>query len=206
MDMKWMKHAALLLLVGMAAPALAQEDNGRQEQKEQAQRPPREIPSPENNARRISKEMKKALNLTEEQYTEMYELYLKEQKASMPDAATRGNMPPQGGMGRPPQGGGPGMGGPGGFGPEMGGGMPPQGGGFRPDGNAPSQEDMEKQIKKMEKKREKAYKKMEKKMKKLLDENQFTQWKSLDIDWRSKGMKPEGQPHPEGEKRDGQGR
>lgn len=196
MNMKWMKSAALLLLLGMAAPALAQEDNGRQENKEHRQRPPREIPSPESNARRISKEMKKALNLTEKQYTEMYELYLKEQKASMPAAPAYGNMPPQGEMGRPPQGGGPGMGGPGGFGPGMGEGMPPHDGSFRPDGHAPSPKDMEKQMKEQEKKREKAYKKMEKKMKKLLDSDQFTQWKSLDIDWRSQQMKPEGQQRP----------
>lgn len=176
MKKSWMKHLALILLAGLALPALAQQpEEGRPRER-------REIPSPENNARRITKEFKDAFQLTEADYEKVYELYLKQEKAVLPSQS--GNRPQGGGgpMGRGLRGGG--MGGPGGdmggFGggdPQMGGGMPPQGG-FQPGGDMP--EDMKTRIEQMRKeqqqKREKAAKKLDKKMKKILKGEQYNRW------------------------------
>lgn len=175
MKKQWIKNAAFVLFIAMATPVFAQEPNLQQEKS------PHEIPSPERNARRISKEMRKSLLLTDEQYTKVYKLYLKEQKESMSAISRHGNMPPQGGgMGHPQRGGSYG-------GSGMGGGMPPEGNNFRPDFGRQTRQNMEKTRKEEEKKREKSYKKLDKKMKKLLNTNQYIQWKTLEINRRSKG-------------------
>lgn len=186
MKKKWIKNAAFVLFIGIAAPVVAQEQNQQQEKS------PHEIPSPERNARRISKEMKKSLQLTDAQYAKVYELYLKEQKESMSAISRHGNMPPQGGgMGHPRRGGSHG-------GPGMGGGMPPEGNNFRPDFGGQARQNMEKTRKEEEKKREKSYKKLDKRMKKLLNTNQYVQWKTLEISRRSKGPRQkDSYPAPE---------
>ncbi len=188
MENKWIKNALFLLMMGAAMPTPAQEHNRPNEKR------PDEIPSPESNARRISKEVKKAFQLTDEQYTKVYELYLKEQKAMLPDAARSGNMPQRGGMGRPPQGGGPdGQGGPG-----MGGGMPPQGGDFAPGFGGNSPKDMKKVMEEQEKKQAKARKKLEKKMKKLLNNDQYIRWKTWETERQRKDLpQPSPRPMPE---------
>ena len=197
MKKHWMKNVALFLLLGMALPSFAQQPEG-QERRER-----REIPSPENNARRITKEFKQAFKLTDEGYEKVYELYLKQEKDILPSQNGNGNMPPRrGGMGGPGGGGpGGGFGGPGGGmgGPQMGGGMPPQGG--RPDmqgGNMP--EDMKAKMEEMRKeqqtKREKAAKKLSKKMKKILDKDQFAQWQEWENKRNTQPQPPQG-PRPE---------
>lgn len=192
MKKQWIKNAAFLLLLGMSAPVLAQQDGGQQDKK-RGEKPQREVPSPENNARHISQEIKKTLNLTEDLYNQIYDLYLTEQRAGMPDNAQGGNMPPRGGMGMPPQGGGPG-------GPGMDGGMPPQDGNFPPNFDNNSSEDREKQMKEMAKKKEKAFKKLDKKMKKLLTGDQYAKWQTLDTNWREKSMKPQRPQGQQGER------
>lgn len=175
MKKQWIKNATFILFIAMVSPVFAQEPNLQQEKS------PHEIPSPERNARRISKEMRKSLQLTDEQYAKVYELYLKEQKESMSAISRHGNMPPQGGrMGHHQRGGNHGD-------PGMGGGMPPEGNNFRPDFGGQARQNMEKTRKEEEKKREKSYKKLDKKMKKLLSTNQYIQWKTLEINRRSKG-------------------
>lgn len=184
MRRQWIKYAALtLFIMGAAAPVLAQQPQEQQKR--------REIPSPENNARSITREFKKTFQLTDEQYDKVYELYLKQERSLMPEKSNdnRGGMPPRGGMGRPggggPGGGGPGMGGPGG-------GMPPQGG-FQPDNNKDMPEDlkvqMEKRRKEHEAKQAKAAKTLKKKMKKILKGEQFTQWEQWETN--RKNQRPE---------------
>ena len=165
MKQTWISKIAFILLLGIALPTTAQE------QHEQRERKPREVPSPERNALNISKEMKKTLKLTDEQSTKVYELYLKQEKQMMKSANSSGNRIPHpgGGMGRPPMG----------VGPEMVGGMPSHGGMAGTPGKI-SPENMEKQAKEMEKKREKAQKKMDKKMKKILSDEQYMGWKEME--------------------------
>ncbi len=79
MKLQGIKNAAFLLLIGMAAPVLAQPNGGRPEGG-----PGRSITSPEDNARRISTEMKEALGLTDEQSEKMCALYLEAQQALVP--------------------------------------------------------------------------------------------------------------------------
>lgn len=188
MRRQWIKYAAFtLLIMGAAAPVRAQQPQERQER--------REIPSPENNARSITREFKKTFRLTDEQYDKVYELYLKQERSLMPEQSNgnREGMPARGGMGRP-GGGGPGGGGPGG-GPGMGGpggGMPPQGG-FQPGDNKDMPEDlkaqMEKRRKEHEAKQAKAAKTLKKKMKKILKGELFTQWEEWETNRKDK--KPE---------------
>lgn len=175
MKIQWIKNATFFILLGMSVTVSAQEYD-----KEQEKRPKHEIPSPESNARRLSKEVKKNLQLTDEQYTKVYGFYLDEQKAALPGKNAHSHMPSQGGMGRPPHGGGHG-------GPGMDGGMPPMDSNFRPDFGGKDSKDMEKLMQEQEKKREKAYKKLDKKMKKLLTNEQYTKWKTWEIDRKSKG-------------------
>ncbi len=180
MKMQWIKNAAFLLLIGTAAPVFAQENGGGPEKG-----PLRGMPSPEENAQRISTEMKEALGLTDEQCSQMCALYLKAQQASMPGNAGGPGMPPQGGMGVPPEGG-----------PEMGGGMPPQGG-MQPGGNFPPK-DMEEMIKQFEEARRQAYDQLDADMKDVLDGDVYEQWKSLETERRNQEaqMMPRG-PRPD---------
>lgn len=193
MKKQWIKNAVFVLFIAMAVPVFAQEQNSQQEKS------PHEIPSPERNARRISKEMKKSLQLTDEQYAKVYELYLKEQKESLSAISRHGNMPPpRGGMGHPHRGGSHSA-------PGMGEAMPPEGNNFRPNFDGQTRQNMEKTRKEEEKKREKSYKKLDKKMKKLLNANQYVQWKALEINRRSKDHRqkdshpaPESRPENQG--------
>lgn len=155
---------AFMLLVGMALPSFAQQAE-RKARKER-----REIPSPENNTRRIMNEFKQIFRLTDKEYDKVYDLYLNQEKAMMPSQFGNGNMPPRGeGMGFPP----------------MGGGMPPFGGGPEMGkGNMPAdfKAMMEEMRKEQQAKREKAAKKLDKKMKKILDAEQYIQWQ----EWENK--------------------
>lgn len=189
MKKQWMKSIGLaFLLAGMAVPTFAQHPEGQQQERRQERR---EIPSPENNARNITREFKKIFQLTDEGYDKVYELYLKQEKSLMPEQGNgnRGGMPSRGGMGRPggggpggAPGGGPGMGGPGG-------GTPPQGG-FQPGGNREMPEDLKAQMEEMrkeqEKKQAKAYKTLKKKMKKILKGDQYTQWEQWEANRKNR--------------------
>ncbi len=78
-----MKRYASLWLLAVcltcgAVQLQAQEPEPRAEQKEL----PREVPSPEKAAQRITDQMQKELQLTDKQYKKVYKLNLKEQKKS----------------------------------------------------------------------------------------------------------------------------
>lgn len=168
----------------MALPSFAQQTE-RTERKAR-----REIPSPENNARRIMKEFKGIFKLTDKEYDKVYELYLKQEQAMMPSQNRNGGMPPRrSGMGGPDGGFGGGM-----NRPPMGGGMPPQGSpgmgrGDMPEDMKSMMEDMRKE---QEAKRQKAAKKLDKKMKKIL-KDQYSQWQ----EWENKRTsKPKHANHP----------
>lgn len=172
---------AFLLILGMVLPSFAQQPE-RMGGKERC-----EIPSPENNARRIMKEFKGVFKLTDQDYDKVYELYLKQEKAMMPSQNMNGDMlPRRGGMG------GPGGGSGGSFGGgmnrfQMGGGIPPQGGFDMSRDGMP--EDMQARMEEMQKeqdyKRKQAAKKLNKKMKKILNKEQYNQWQ----DWESQRIK-----------------
>lgn len=189
MKKQWMKWLTLFILIGMTAPALAQQPEGQPEERRK-----REIPSPEKNARRITREFKQVFQLTDDAYEKVYELYLTQEKTLMPEQFTQGGMPQRGNMGRPgggpggQRGGGPGMGGR----PNMGG-MPPQGG-FRPEMEGVSPEEIKAQIEKRQqeqaKKQEKAAKKLAKKMKKILKGEQYVQWQEWEADRQKKSQRP----------------
>ena len=171
----------------------------------------REIPSPENNAKRISREVKKHFGLDESQYNKVYKLYLKQEKdmASSSNGAGPGGMPggrmgggpggmggPGGGMGGP----GGGMGGPGGGMGGPGGGMMPGGmGGDMPSGSA-SQKAVspEKMMEQMRKQQEQRFQKLAKKMKKILTADQYAGWE----EWEKKRNEPKG-PRPGGPRPEG---
>ncbi len=136
--------------------------------------PQQEIPSPEKIARKMTDDMNKELQLTEEQYNKLYDLYLKDQKEQLSNrqSGMRNTPPPPGGggggMGRPPMGGGR---------PPMGGGHPPMMDGRRPEGPPPTDaESAEKQQKEL--------KKREKKMRKILTEEQFEKWQTIEASRR----------------------
>ena len=190
MKNKWMKYIALsLVLTGASTSVFAQfpERPSMEERK-------REVPSPENNAKRTVREFKKEFQLSDKEYDKVYDLYLKYEKNLLPENAGefRGGMPPRGGMGMPPGGG------PGGFGgPDMGGGMGmgmPPGGGFQPDGNFPAPKDMkammEEMRKEQEKRQEKAAKTLKKKMKKILKGDQYVQWEEWEAKRKTRRPEP----------------
>ena len=77
---------------------------------------PREVPSPEKAARKMTDRMKEELQLTDKQYDKLYKLNLKEQQEHFATMTERGNGQ------RPSMGGRPGMGG----------GRPPMEGGMGP--------------------------------------------------------------------------
>ena len=191
MRKQWMKHlASALFIIGIAVAAFAQQPEGTQ-QKRPERREKREIPSPENNARRTMREFKKTFQLTDKEYEKVYELYLKYEKSLLPEQmeGNRGGMPPRGGFGGPGFGA-PGFGGSGFGGPGMGGGMgmPPQGD-FQPGGDMPQGMEfmMERMRKEQEVKREKAAKTLKKKKKKVLKGERYEQW----LQWEA-GRKPVG--------------
>ena len=97
-----------------------------QAQEQEKKQLPREVPSPEKAARKMTDRMKEELQLTDKQYDKLYKLNLKEQQEHFATMTERGNGQ------RPSMGGRPGMGGgrppmEGGMGPGMGGGRPPMG-------------------------------------------------------------------------------
>jgi len=147
-----------------------------------------EIQSPENNARRISRELKKMFGLSDSQYNKVYKLYLKQEKALMSsNSVAHNNMGPQGfAMGGP-------NGSMGGFGNSMG---PRSMSGNKPDGafdRSQQTRDMEKMAKQMRNQREKRHKKLAKKMKKILSSEQFLRWEEWELKRNElKGSKPEG--------------
>ena len=179
MKRQWMKQLAISLIVmGVAVSISAQRPEGLMKDA-----PQREIPSPEANARRITREFKKTFQLTDKEYEKVYDLYLKQERSLMP---SQGNQAPPWSKGGPRGG----FGGPmGGFGspmggPEMSGGMPPQGG-FQ-GGEHPMPGDMKAFIedmrKEQEKKQQKASKTLKKKMKKILSKEQFEQWEQWETE------------------------
>ncbi len=163
-------------LLGAGVGALAQDQpTAATDQKKL----PREVPSPEKNARRMTDEMKRELKLTDKQYEKLYDLHLKEEKERF--SAMQGQQ--QTGQ-RPPREGGPGGGGR----PPMGGGQPPMGGGGRPGGggqppaggfgqgesprapkDAPTDEE-----------RQKAMAARDKKIKKILTPEQYEKWETIE--------------------------
>lgn len=97
-----------------------------QAQEQEKKQLPREIPSPEKAARKMTDRMKEELQLTDKQYDKLYKLNLKEQQEHFATMTERGSGQ------RPSMGGRPGMGGgrppmDGGMGRGMGGGRPPMG-------------------------------------------------------------------------------
>lgn len=140
-----MKRNRLLCLLAvclMCGMAFSQEQEKKQL--------PREVPSPEKSARKMTDRMKDGLQLTDKQYDKLYKLNLKEQQERFAAMAERGEgqRPPRGeqrgerpgmGGGRPPMGGGMGSG--------MGGGRPPVG--TRGERPAMSKDNAEKKIKKI---------------------------------------------------------
>ena len=97
-----------------------------QAQEQEKKQLPREVPSPEKAARKMTDRMKEELQLTDKQYDKLYKLNLKEQQEHFATMTERengqrplmGSRPGRDG-GRPPM--------EGGMGPGMGGGRPPMG-------------------------------------------------------------------------------
>lgn len=123
-----------------------------QAQEQEKKQLPREVPSPEKAARKMTDRMKEELQLTDKQYDKLYKLNLKEQQEHFATMTERGNgqrplmgsRPGRGG-GRPPM--------EGGMGPGMGGGRPPMGApGERPAMEKDNVEKMQKAAAKKEKK------------------------------------------------------
>ena len=149
-----------------------------QAQEQEKKQLPREVPSPEKAARKMTDRMKEELQLTDKQYDKLYKLNLKEQQEHFATMTERGNGQ------RPLMGSRPGRGGArppmdGGMGPGMGGGRPPMGApGERPV--------MEKDnVEKMQK----AAAKKEKKIKKILTAEQYAKWQEM--------CQPQEPPHPQ---------
>ena len=161
-----MKRYASLWLLAVcltcgAVQLQAQEPEPRAEQKEL----PREVPSPEKAAQRITDQMQKELQLTDKQYKKVYKLNLKEQKKIFSTRLT-GMRPPMP-MGE------------GGMMPDMGGGRPPMGGPGMPHMAKDSAEELQK-----------AAASKEKKLKKILTEEQFAKWQKMRDE-----QKPPRRPH-----------
>ncbi len=174
-----MKRYASLWLLAIcltcgAVQLQAQEPEPRAEQKEL----PREVPSPEKAAQRITDQMQKELQLTDKQYKKVYKLNLKEQKKIF-STRLAGMRPPMGAMPdmngeRPPM-----PMGEGGMMPGMGGGRPPMGGPGMPHMAKDSAEELQK-----------AAASKEKKLKKILTEEQFAKWQKMRDE-----QKPPRRPH-----------
>lgn len=189
MKRQWMKHFALyLFIIGISTTTFAQQPESQPTKREK-----HEIPSPEKNARRITREFKQLFQLTDKEYEKVYELYYAYEKSLMSEQIGRGHRPPRDGMEGPGRRR-PGMGGR----PNMGGGMPPQGN-RPPEMESASPESMKKQMeqrmKEYEQKKEKAAKKLAKKIKKILKDERYTQWQQWETARKAKAQQP---PHPEG--------
>ncbi len=168
---------------------------------------PREIPSPEGNARKITNAMKKGLSLTDKQYDKLYKLNLKEQRELFGNKQqARQGGPRSGGQGmggRPPGGGGQMGGGMGGG--RMGGGQPPMGGGQRPSMDGEGQGMPGGAAKeKTEKDLQKAAAKKEKKIKKILTNEQYEKWQNMSAEFTrpAKGGHPERPERQQGERQE----
>lgn len=178
MKKNWIKWGLLCLMMAIALSSYAQEPQERPEREK------REIPSPENNARRITKEFKQIFQLTDTEYDKVYELYLKMEKDMLPSDSERGNRPQGRGMGRPSGG------------PSMSGGMgrPPQGNEFQPreDRKMPEgmKEKMEEMKKEMGKRQAKSAKTIKKKMKKILKGDQYLQWEQWEAKRQTRNPEP----------------
>ncbi len=144
----------------------------------QGDRPaPPEMKSPEEIAKEKVDQMQAEIDLSEDQYKQVYKLFKKDQeyRRSQMESAFSGGMPPMGGGMPFGQGGGPGG--------DMGGGMPPMGGGsgmgtppsgdqgMRPSGPPPGMNG-EGMVS------EKYIEKQDQKLKKILTEEQYSQWRS----------------------------
>ena len=147
-----MKRNRLLCLLAvclMCGMAFSQEQEKKQL--------PREVPSPEKSARKMTDRMKDGLQLTDKQYDKLYKLNLKEQQERFAAMAERGEgqRPPRGEQR--------------GERPGMGGGRPPvETRGERP---AMSKDNAEK--------KQKATAKKEKKIKKILTAEQYAKWQEM---------------------------
>ncbi|WP_300814028.1 DUF4890 domain-containing protein [uncultured Bacteroides sp.] len=145
----------------------AQEQRPDAEQKQL----PREVPSPEKAARRMTDRMKEELQLTDKQYDKIYKLNLKGQKKLFEAREEQG-------MHRPPMGGHPAgapdrpWGGDRGMGPAMGSGRPPMGGPGRPGAPGMTRDTAEDL--------RKAAQSREKKIKKILTDEQYAKWQEMD--------------------------
>ena len=124
-----------------------------QAQEQEKKQLPREVPSPEKAARKMTDRMKEELQLTDKQYDKLYKLSLKEQQEHFATMAERGSGQ------RPSMGGRPGMGG----------GRPPMG----VPGERPA---MGKDI---VEKMQKAAAKKKKKIKKILTAEQYAKWQEM---------------------------
>ena len=124
-----------------------------QAQEQEKKQLPREVPSPEKAARKMTDRMKEELRLTDKQYDKLYKLNLKEQQEHFATMAERGSGQ------RPSMGGRPGMGG----------GRPP----MRVPGERPAmgKDNVEKM--------QKAAAKKEKKIKKILTTEQYAKWQEM---------------------------
>lgn len=121
----------------------------------QAEEQVKEVPNPEQAARKLTDEMDELLQLTEKQYKKIYKLNQKEEKEKVERMTGKA---PFGGE-RPPM-------------PPMGGGMPPQNGSFERGGmRPPMTEDMQEDMQSRMEKRNK-------KLKKILTDEQYEKWMS----------------------------
>ncbi len=203
-----MKLRIVLLTVSLLCSGsylCAQEELPAQAPERNTGQLPREVPSPERNARKITSAMKRELNLTDKQYDKLYALNLKEQKelfASTQGIQARGQRGSAQGMGnRPPGGGGGGMGG-----GRMGGGQPPMdggggGGGQRPpiggDSSGQGMPGGPSAKNKSEEDWQKAAAKKEKKIKKILTADQYSKWQSIAAEFAVKPTRPGKGGHPD---------
>lgn len=137
-----------------------------QAQEQEKKQLPREVPSPEKAARKMTDRMKEELQLTDKQYDKLYKLNLKEQQEHFATMTERGNGQ------RPSMGGRPGMGG----------GRPPMGA----PGERPAME--KDNVEKMQK----AAAKKEKKIRKILTTEQYAKWQEM----RQPQEPPHLQDHP----------
>ena len=154
-----------VLAIGLLAIALGS----------RAQQQQRQVPSPENNAKRITNLMKKELGIDDKQYNKLYKINLQQQKEMFSNRKAGGPQGEAGGQ-RPPR--------PQGERPE---GMPPGGGmgghgGMRPEMGNSSSSLTKEQMEKNQAKREK-------KIQKILGDEGYKRWKEVEKAERERMMK-----------------
>lgn len=166
-----MKSVWKQVLLGTAVALLTlqvQAQTAGESEKPEKKELPREIPSPDKEAKRETDRLKNALNLTDKQYKKVYKLVLKEQRERfeqrMEHRPPMGERP-EGGMRSPHEGGMPPAGDRHPEGAPMGMNRRPMPEGF----SEKSPEDLKKEM-------EKKLKKKNKKMKKILSEQQYDKW------------------------------